>query len=72
MNTPQARVLSSSPDQRANVVFTFRVDSIAQEGNETLTLQLTLSAGTLPDAEFIFRDTLDMIIIDSNSKTSKC
>lgn len=52
------------------MVFTFRVDTIAQEANETLDLLLVPAPGTSlpPTTEFFFRDTLNMVIIDSDCK----
>lgn len=50
--------------------FTFRVDDIAQETDETLRLQLSVSnffGGRLNDNAF-FLDTLDLVIEDSDGK----
>ena len=58
-----------SPPTPGDVTFTFRVDGIAQEPDETLTLALA-SVGILPPttgANF-FLDTLSLTIIDSDSK----
>ena len=68
MNTGQARLLFESPNERASVVFTFRVDTIAQEANETLQLRLEPDTPLPLLSEFIFRNTIDMVIIDSDSK----
>ena len=68
MNTLQARLFFESPNERASVVFTFRVDTIAQESNETLQLRLEPVTPLPLLSEFIFRDTIDMVIIDSDSK----
>ena len=70
VNTVLARLLFQSPDQRSSVVFTFRVDTIAQEANETLDLLLVPAPGSsLPvTSEFFFRNTLNMTIIDSDGK----
>ena len=66
--TVQVRALYSPPTP-GDVIFTFRVDAIAQEPNETLTLALA-PIGILPpstDGSF-FLDTLSLTIIDSDSK----
>lgn len=68
VNTLQARLLFGSPDERIPVVFTFRVDTIAQEANETLQLRLEPATPLPPLSAFIFRDTINMVIIDSDSK----
>ena len=64
------RALFRRPDPPDNVVFTFRVDAIAQEPNETLTLELVPTATTtMPTGDAVFfRNTLNMNIIDSDSK----
>jgi hypothetical protein len=66
--TPQVGFLFSPPTP-GNVTFTFRVDSIAQEPNETFELVLA-SIGILPpnNGASYFRDTLSLTIIDSDSK----
>ena len=69
VNTVRARILFQPPDQFDNVVFTFRVDTIVQEVNETLDLQLVPVPGvSLPSSDSFFRNTLNMTIIDSDSK----
>lgn len=68
VNTAQVRLLFETPNERAPVVFTFRVDTIAQEANETLQLRLEPVTPLPLLSEFIFRDTIDMVIIDSDSK----
>ena len=68
LNTNQVRALFRRPDPPDNVVFTFRVDAIAQEHNETLSLELN-SRTNLPTGDGVFfRNTLTMSIIDSDSK----
>ena len=65
--TRRARALigSSTPD---NVAVTIRVDSIAQEPDETLTLRLSpVVSGPMGDSIF-FRDTITLTIIDSDSE----
>ena len=49
------------------VQFLFRVDSISQEPNETLSLQLVQDATQLSEGVF-FRDTIEMTIFDSDGK----
>ena len=64
------RALFRRPTPPDNVVFTFRVDAIAQEANETLSLELVPTATTtLPTGDAVFfQHTLTMNIIDSDSK----
>ena len=64
------RALYRRPTPPDNVVFTFRVDGIAQELNETLSLQLVPTATTtIPSGDAVFfRNTLNISIIDSDSK----
>ena len=63
------RALSFRPTPPDNVVLTFRVDAIAQEPNETLSLELVPIVTTLPTGDGVFfRNTLTMSIIDSDSK----
>ena len=72
INTNQVRALFRRPTPPDNVVFTFRVDAIAQETDESLSLQLVPTAQTtLPSGDGVFfRDTLSMMIVDSDSKSS--
>ena len=60
-----------NPPTPGDVSFTFRVDAIAQEANETFELVLA-SVGILPPGTgaHFFRDTLSLTIIDSDSKCS--
>ena len=67
VNTARVRALfgSSTPE---NVSVTFRMDAIAQEPDETLTLRLSpLVSGPMGDSIF-FRDNITLTIIDSDSK----
>lgn len=52
------------------VMFSFRVDKIAQEPNETLTVNLTpLKTTTLPTGNGVFfQSSIEMVIVDSDSK----
>ena len=54
-----------------DVQFLFRSDSIAQEFNETFTLQLALAPGfSLPTGDGVFFvNEMNVIIQDSDSKT---
>ena len=64
------RTLFRRPIPPDSVVFAFRVDAIAQEPNETLSLELvpTMST-TLPTGDGVFfRNILTMNIVDSDSK----
>ena len=58
------RALFCRPTPPDNVVFTFRVDAIAQEPNETLSLELIPAATTtLPSGDAVFfRNTLSMTL----------
>ena len=55
-----------------NVVLTFRVDTIAQEPNETFTLTLepsiNLMAAGLQGEGVFFRNTIEVTIIDKDGK----
>ena len=64
------RALYRRPTPPDNVVFTFHVDAIAQEPNETFFLELVPTATTtLPTGDPVFfQNTLNMSIIDSDSK----
>ena len=46
----------------------YRVDSVAQEDNETATLQLQVVGGNVPDGG-IFDDELSLTIFDSDGET---
>ena len=62
------RVSALPNGQANNVVVTFRVDSIAQEANETFTLWLEPLGGLYPREGVFFRDTIQVTIMDSDSK----
>ena len=64
------RVLNVRP-QPEDVQFLFRSDSIAQEPNETFTLRLEMYSGfSLPTGDGVFFvDEMNMVILDSDSKT---
>ena len=66
VGTSRVRILDAiTPD---NAIITFRVDAIAQEPDETLSLQLLqLLSGPTGDAVF-FRDSITLTIIDSDSE----
>ena len=66
MNTLRARALANG--QISNVVLTFRVDSIAQEPNETFTLTLDPLVAPNPREGLFFRNTIEVTIRDSDSK----
>ena len=51
-----------------NVQFEFYSDSVAQERNETFTLQLKVAGGLPTGAGVFFVNKMDMIILDSDSK----
>ena len=66
VNTLRVRALANGQIQ--NVVLTFRVDSIALEPNETFTLTLNPLLVPTPREGLFFRNTIDVTIIDSDSK----
>ena len=70
VNTARTAALVSG--RIMNVVLTFRVDTIAQESNETFTLTLDpsidLMAEGLQGEGVFFRDTIEVTIIDNDGK----
>ena len=65
------RFLYRRPDPPEGITFIFRTDSIAQEENETLILQLVTTSGTNapPSGDGVFfRNTINITIVDSDSK----
>ena len=63
------RALFRRPTPPDDVLFIFRMDAIAQEENETLTLKLGTSS-TLPTGNGVFfKSTISLTIIDSDGKT---
>ena len=65
------RALFFRPTPPGNVMFIFRLDGIAQESNETLSLELVPTpTTTLPtgDHAVFFRRSIYVTIIDSDSK----
>ena len=71
VNTVRVRALANG--QIDNVAVTFRVDTIAQENNETFTLTLDgLNLPVSPGPGFFLVDILPVTIVDSDSKDSLC
>ena len=70
LNTLMARALFSATAP-VDVVVTFRVDSIAQERNETFTLTLIPGAPPTPREGLFFQDTIQMSIVDSDGKRTE-
>ena len=64
------RALFRRPTPPDDVLFIFRMDAIAQEENETLTLKLEpLSSVTLPTGSGVFfKSTISLTIIDGDGK----
>ena len=64
------RVIASAPDRVENVVYILRTDSIAQEVNETFTIELVPRAGSSQptDDGVFFKNTFEITIIDSDGK----
>jgi hypothetical protein len=67
VNTATVRV-SASASQPNNVDVILRIDTIAQEPNETFTLTLIPSNALTPREGLFFKDTMQVTIVDSNSK----
>ena len=51
-----------------NVVLILRVDAVAQEPNETFNLTLNPLFAPTPREGLFFQDTIQVIIVDSDSK----
>lgn len=72
VDTNQVRALFQRPDPPDSVVFTFNVDGIAQEDNETFQLMLdsTITADLSNRNGVFFRKYLNLTIVDSDSNTT--
>ena len=73
VSTNQVRFLYRRPDPPEDITFVFRTDAIAQEENETLILELVTTSGTNapPSGDGVFfRNTINLTIVDSDSKRS--
>jgi hypothetical protein len=66
VNTLRTRALANG--DISNVVLTFRVDSIAQESNETFILTLDPLVEPSPRVGLFFQNTIEVAIMDSDSK----
>jgi hypothetical protein len=66
VNTLRARALVNG--QISNVVLTFRVDTIAQESNETFTLTLDPIVAPNPRTGLFFRNSIQVTIVDNDGK----
>ena len=67
------RFLFRRPDPPQDITFIFRTDAIAQEENETLILELVTTPETnaRPSGDGVFfRNTINLTIVDSDSKRS--
>ena len=64
VNTLRVRALANGQIQ--NVVLTFRVDTVAQEPNETFTLTLNLLVAPTPRVGLFFQNTIQVTIMDSD------
>ena len=69
ISTGEIRISYENPDPEV-VAVNFHVDNVAQEGNETFTMELMPSSTTtVPTGESIyFLKTIDMTIIDSDGR----
>ena len=70
VNSLRVRALANGQIQ--NVVLTFRVDSIAQEPNETFNLTLNPVVAPTPREGLFFQNTIQVTIVDSDSKDNLC
>lgn len=72
INTRLVTVTFGRSGSSDSVMFTFFMDSIAQENDETFSLQLVPTGSTtLPSGNAIyFQDSLSIIIMDNDSKVS--
>ena len=73
VSTNQVKFLYSRADPPEDITFIFRTDAIAQEENETLILELVTTSGTNapPSGDGVyFRNTINLTIVDSDSKIS--
>ena len=68
VSTTQVRALFNRPTPPDYVLFIFRMDAIAQEENETLTLQLNPVATVLTGRNVFFKHSINLTIIDSDGK----
>ena len=68
VSTSRVRVLTNG--QTDNVAFILRVDSVAQEPNETFNLTLNPLVAPTPREGLFFLDTIQVTIVDSDSKDS--
>ena len=66
VNTLRVRALANGRIQ--NVVLTFRVDTIAQEPNETFNLTLNPLIAPTPRVGLFFQNSIQVTIVDSDSK----
>ena len=71
VDTNSIRIIASSPDRVENVVFIIPTDGVAQENNETFTIELCPTAGSQqPTGDGVFfRNMVEITIIDSDSKS---
>ena len=65
VNTLRVRALANGQIQ--NVVLTFRVDTVAQEPNETFTLILNPLVAPTPRVGLFFRNIIQVTIVDKDS-----
>ena len=70
VNTVRVRALANG--QINNVRLTIRVDTIAQESNETFTLTLIPSVAPTPREGLFFLNTTQVTIVDGDSKSAWC
>ena len=68
LQTTTSRFLASDFLQPKNVEFSFNVDNIAQESNESFVLSFRLSSTDQFGAGANIRDRLEGVIIDSDGK----
>ena len=69
VNTAEVTATNNELNPSSHVMFSFQVDRIAQEPNETLTVFLTpLETTTIPTGNGVFfQCSIEMVIVDSDS-----
>ena len=69
--TLSSSVFTGRPGTLVEIIATFRVDSIAQEVNETAQVRLVLTTSNPPPGA-IFQDIIEFVIQDSDGKMPCC
>ena len=69
VSTNRVRALFRRPDPPDEVLFIFRMDAIAQEESETLTLELKPLSSIPTGRNVFFKSTINLTIIDSDGES---